>query len=93
MNDIDTASLSAKVSALETRAAKAAELRAALDGCVTALTYGGMANPHGNVPNTLRHLAELMAEMDGKSGWALWLRRTAGAMDAALAQAQEALGD
>ena len=94
MNDIDTTSLAANVGVLEARAAKAAELETALDECVAALTYPGeVTSKHGNVPDTLRHLADLMVEAGDKSGWVLWLRRVAGAMDEALIQAQEALGD
>lgn len=93
MNDIDTASLAAKIGGLEARAAKAAKLEAALDECVTALTYPAqITSKHGNVPETLRHLADLMAEAGDKNGWVLWVRRTAAAMDVALAQAQEMLG-
>lgn len=89
MNDIDTASLAAKVSALEARAAKAAKLEAALGECVAALTYpGGMTSKHGDVSDTLRYLADHQVPA---GGYSLWLRRTAGAMGAALAQAQEAL--
>ena len=93
MNDIDTASLSAQVSVLEARAAKAAKLKAALGECAMAFAYDGMASKHGNVLDMLRHLADLMVEAGDKSGWALWLSRAAGVMDEALVQAQEALGD
>jgi len=66
---------------------------AALAQCVAALTCPGeVTSKHGNVPDTLRHLADLMVEAGDKSGWVLWLRRVAGAMDEALVQAQEALG-
>ena len=90
MNDIDTASLSARISILESHTVK---LEAALDECIAALTYPAkVTSKHGNVPDTLRHLADLMVDDGEKVGWALWLRRAAGVMDEALVQAQEALG-